>query len=770
MNSHSLQSFFDANEPVTLNNCDREAIHRSGAVQDCAVFFAFNAKSEAISHWSENAALLGFTGGSNGNDGLDGVAISEVLPEVADELRELVEDEVNRHQHIAFSEPIKRKEFLYDAVMCLTPETAFVELLPSADITPRELKSKLRTTQRATGAIMTASSIEAAEQLAAEAIQSVTGYDRVKIYQFLPDGSGKVAAEARRQSDGLPSYLGLHFPATDIPQQARYLYTVLPFRSIFSTQDDVSAVQTAHSPEQDSLDMTWSLSRSVSPMHTAYLRNMGVHASFSSALMDHGKLWGLIACHNVDPLPIAFDAWGLVRDIGEALMMKLDQMRELAIGQKIREMRALEADVAVYLREKGDIEDVLVDYSHSLQSFLDADGFAFQFDGKIFSVGKTPPKPFIRKLIKWVGGQSRSADYYRSKSLHLEWPPAKEHMETACGVLIQPVIIHRVCQLVWFRAPITTTVRWAGDPHAKPVEHSEDGTHVLQPRNSFEQWITEHREESRDWSDAEINAAREIFKEVLDIIASQAQNLRRMTEELTLSQEETRQELAQFAYAAAHDIQNPINTITSALELMRAVQGDSTDPMVQKSMDYAIRSSDRLRNLADQMANFVALGRREIEPETVALDEVVSSALEMLDHAVSENTATFDCEPLPAVAGNRDLLTILFLNLFSNAMKYRSPDRAPEIKVRSTDQERFVQVTVEDNGIGIKPEDAARIFQPFDRLHRADDIPGSGLGLATCKRIAELHKTSIILDPDQVEGARFAIDFRKKPWTRATLD
>ncbi len=777
MQTKSLQRFFDEIEPVTLNNCDLEAIHRSGAIQGVGVFFALDPLSKSVTHWSENAIERGFL--PRGDDapedeaGFANQSIGDILPEVKDELLALADDDANRHQHIALSDLISRQSedgvhAGYDAILCCTEDSVFVELLPSVDITPRELKAKLRGVQRATGAIMAARSFADAEQLATDAIRELTGYGRVKIYKFLPDGSGEVMAESR--DEALPSYRGLHFPATDIPRQARHLYSILPFRPSLSVDDAISPVRGKDGQVGGALDLTWCLTRSVSTMHTAYLRNMGVESAFSCSLMDQGKLWGLVSCHSLNRSAVSFDVWGLVRDIAEALMAKLNQHREAATTVKIKEMRDLEASVAVQLREKGQIEDVLADYAPTLQRFLDADGFAFQFDGKIYSVGETPPLPFIRKLIKWVGSRESTDDYFRSKALHLEWPPAKDHMETACGVLVQPVIIHRVCQLVWFRAPITKTVRWAGDPHAKRLEPRADGTHILQPRNSFDQWVEEHRNECREWSDPEIRAAREIFKDVLDIIATQAQNLRRMTEELTLSQEETREELAQFAYAAAHDIQNPINTITSALDLLRTVEETSGDPVVKKSLDYAMRSSDRLRNLADQMANFVALGRREIEPEPVELEDVVADALKMLDHAVSEHGATFDCSALPTIAGSRDLLTILFLNLFSNAMKYRTPDRPPAVKVRSTDQGRYVHLSIEDNGIGIKPEFAARIFQPFDRLHRADDIPGSGLGLATCKRIAELHKTSILLDPDYTDGARFTIDFRKSAWSQTTFE
>lgn len=766
MNSNSLQSFFDNADAVSLDTCDTEAIHRSGAVQRTAIFFAVHPQTLKISHWSNNAAAMGFIGSHA--DTLHDYPIEKLLPDLAQEVRELAQDADSANQHIALSEPVEADGQDYDAIFCHVGEAIFIELLPAANITPRWLKTKLRATQRATANILSAKDFQTSQDIAAAAIQSLTGYDRIKIYQFQPDESGKVNAEARVEK--MPSYLGLHFPASDIPKQARHLFSLLPFRAISSVDDQINPIMTADGPAMGQLDLTWSIGRSVSTMHTAYLRNMGVGGSFSSALMDRGQLWGLIACHHSEPHDLPFDIWGLIHDIADTLMVKLNQERDRETAAKIAKMRDLEADVAVRLRERGTIEEVLSEYSKPLMDFLEADGFAFQFDNNVYSTGKVPPKPFIRQLIKWVGSNSTNTDYFHSDAMHRQWPEAKQFMDTACGVLIQPVIIYRVCQLVWFRGPVTSKVHWAGDPTPQKMTTRVDGLDVLQPRNSFAQWVDEHREQSLAWTTAEISAASEIFKEVLDIIASQAQGLKRMTEELTLSQAETREELAQFAYAAAHDIQNPINTITSALELMKSTQGKDVDPMVEKSMDFAIRSSDRLRNLADQMANFVALGRREIDPEIVPLDEVVSDTLKMLDHAIEECGASFDIPQLPTVAGNRDLLTILFLNLFSNALKYRDPNRKPHIRLTTESKEQFAQLAIEDNGMGIAAADADKIFKAFQRLHRADEIPGSGLGLATCKKIAELHKTSLIFDTDYTGGARFTMDLRKRLWTKGPLN
>ncbi|MEM6383270.1 MAG: ATP-binding protein [Pseudomonadota bacterium] len=775
MTQRSLQTFFDTVQTVDLNTCDTEAVHRSGAVQNGLVIACIDPGTLSLVAWSENAASAGFavpeslTSVASNRASLEGLAdtsptLKELFPEVEEEISELYADPTISYQNIALSDDLERNGKRYDPIVCITDDCIFLELVPHVEITPRDLRIKLRASNKASQSILAAPDFDVAAQLASEAVFELTGYDRVKIYQFLPDGSGWVRTESARP--GMPSYLGLHFPETDIPKQARHLMQILPYRCVFEANDDISPIVSADGPVMDRMDLTWCLGRSVSTMHTQYLRNMGVSCSFSVGLRAGDTLWGMIACHGKERIDVPYDVWGMVRDIGDALMAKFDAVQRDERARKIRDMRDLEAEVAAHLRQRESIEEVLLHYSPKLQEFLDAEGFAFQFDGEIYSVGRAPPPDFTRRLIHWVSRQSNDTDHFRSNALHQLWPDAREHMDTACGVLIQPVIIHRVCQLVWFRGPITQTVRWAGAPNGKRETTDATGLAALSPRNSFDQWVTEHREEALEWTDAEISAAREIFKDVLDIIASQAQNLKRMNAELQLSQEETREELAQFAYAAAHDIQNPINTITSALEMIRSVQGEVDDPMVQKSMDFAIRSSDRLRNLADQMAKFVALGRKEIEPEMVSLSDVLDDTRRMLAQLIDDSGAHMEFEELPEVAGNRDLLTILFMNLLSNAIKYRHADRPPHIVIDAARRNRFIHVSVTDNGQGIPQDREQEVFKPFTRLHRNDTVSGSGLGLATCQRIAELHKTRVVIDPNYRNGTRLEMNFTTELWGR----
>ncbi|MFK7828254.1 MAG: GAF domain-containing protein [Congregibacter sp.] len=234
---------------------------------------------------------------------------------------------------------------------------------------------------------MHADTFEDALVFATDAIREISGFARVKIYRFLADWSGEVIAES---SDGkLQSYLGLCFPASDIPKQVRAIMEIVPYRAIGTPTDDALPILAADGYEGE-LDLTWSVLRSVSSMHTQYLRNIGVGAAFSTSLMHQRRLWGLIAAHNDTPGLLPFDSWSLLQEIGTAVMLRFDQQRRTETTNMISQLRKIENQFSSALRSNGDIEDVLLDLVPVLRKFLGADGFAFQYGSNLHVSGKAP--------------------------------------------------------------------------------------------------------------------------------------------------------------------------------------------------------------------------------------------------------------------------------------------------------------------------------------------------------------------------------------------
>ena len=726
---NSLSQFFARTDPVTLDNCAREAIHLSGQIQALGALIVSDPQSGRILGASQNAAAFF---GLETED-----LLARHLAEVDDKLASLVaDDEASVTAHHALDFQLEHDGLAYDVVSHCHDGRRITEFVPNLNPSLKVIRMKMRQCSNACAQIIGSGDFDQALEIAVNALREITGHSRVKIYRFHWDWSGEVIAES---SDGvLPSYRGLFFPSSDIPAQVRDIMRLVPYRAIGSAEDNTFAI---HSSEENAgpLDLTWSVLRSSSKMHTQYMRNIEVGSAFSCSLLHEEQLWGLIAIHNKAAGLLPFDYWNLVNEVGMALMLRYAQQQRTETAETIRRLRALESLFASSLRRDGDIEKVLTQLVPVLRDFLGADGFAFLLGENLYLSGATPPEEFIRRLIGWIHETHTASDQFQTMALHALWPPALDHIDTCCGVLVQPIAVQRVCQLIWFRGPVTRKVNWAG----KPADKSAGD--ILSPRASFEAWSQEHRDQAAPWAEAELHTAREMFSELLDIMVGQ----------MLLRQENS--DLKRFAAVAAHDLRAPLLGLQRALSWM---QEDGFEPdAVKDNYKMARQASDRLSYLAQDLLELAVIDQQTVEMERVNLSDVISGVCDLLSAQIDDSGAVVEVADLPQITASPRLLTRLFLNLVGNALKYRSPERAPVIRIgaREAVADRIL-ITVEDNGIGIATGYADRIFEPLQRLHRKDEIEGTGLGLTICRRIAEAHRGTITLDPAFVGGARFLID------------
>ncbi len=712
----SLSRFLDQ-EAATLDSCASEPIHLSGRIQAVGVLIVLDGSTRTSVAASENAGELlgpGFAPGAT--------VPGELFDATIDALTGIDHGDVSVTLPDPWTSPDGSS---WDVLAAATVGGIFLEFLPSAALPLGEIRGRFRFTQRTTAMVQRAESFDDALRVAADGVRSILGFGRVMIYQFQADWSGRVVAESREPR--MSSYLGLYFPESDIPRQARHLYSLVPTRCVAEVHDDTARIAAVEGVEE--LDLTYSTLRSVSPMHTAYLRNMGVESTFSARLMLDGELWGLIACHHDEPGLVPLDLWGLVREVGAALMVRCQQQEVFDRGRMIERVRQLELEIARDVRISRDVEGTVRRFVGELRRAVDADGLAVSFgDGPMLTDGVVPPDDFIARLLREFPDGSDSA-YYADSAFVESFPDAEPYLESCAGVLIHPIKLHRTFKLIWFRGPVTESATWAGNPHEKALAPRGDGTEVLQPRHSFDRWVADHLRISRPWRRGEIEAAQSIFGEILDLIASQ----RRL--------EESNRDLEAFTRATAHDLREPLRTIGFALQLLSdEEEADLAGPeLVAEMREAASVSQDRMRALIDQMMTFVGIGKGSGRPRPVALNGVLEDVSSMLAEALHASDATLEIEPLPTVVGDPSLLTTVFLNLVSNALKFAEPGSLPRIRIHAAHRLGRQIVHVDDWGRGIPETHREAVFEPFMRMQTQEEAKGSGLGLSIVRRAMELH-------------------------------
>ena len=332
-------------------------------------------------------------------------------------------------------------------------------------------------------------------------IADLTNFDRVLLYSFDDEGHGTVLSEV---SNGrLPSYLGMRFPASDIPQQARELYVLNTIRIIPDAGYPPSPLHGIANEDPSGLDLSLSLLRSVSPMHLEYMRNMGTMASMSVSLVTEGKLWGLISAHHAEAKLVPY----LVRSACDMLSKVAGtQLASFATAARLHQMvqfHAVQRNVITELATAPNYQDGLAQAMPQLLDVTAAAGVALVIDERVVRQGELPDDAAVRRIAAWLDEQGER-ELWSSEHLAADLPWAEGISGSASGVLAIRISSVQRRYLLWFRPEIVTTVRWAGEP-----EKIAQAKAQLSPRNSFEEWKETVRGRSAPWTEVEIESARD---------------------------------------------------------------------------------------------------------------------------------------------------------------------------------------------------------------------------------------------------------------------
>lgn len=600
----------------------------------------------------------------------------------------------------------------------------------------------------------------------AEEVRRLTGYDRVKVYRFAADWNGEVIAESNRGN--MPSYLGLHFPATDIPVQARALFARYPERQIPDVgYTPVPLVGIGSAP----LDLSQAMLRSVSPVHVEYLQNMGVGASMSLSIMRQGALWGVVACHNATPHYLPPESRQASLLLAQLAAWQLAVTEDADIARRSVGVKAVERILLQASTSGHDYREALFGHGGELLDLLRASGFALCHGSSVTTLGETPPDEALHDLLGWLAG--KGADLFETDHLAGHYPQAAQ-LGGAAGLLAVSLGGASKNLMVWFRPELARDVTWGGNP-AKPAEPGAAQVR-LSPRKSFAAWTERVYGHSRPWEAYEVAAANSLRDMIVDIILRRSAELEHMNTQLT----RTNEELEAFAYVASHDLKEPlrqIETFGTLLERVFRKEGRSNNDAM-RWFDGIQASSRRLRTLINDLAEYSRIGRHSNPFAPVPLAELLEEVQVDLGKLLEEGGATVEAGWLPVVMCDRTQMRQVLQNVLANAVKYRQPDRPPLIRFSAVvtgaagsvaagsvpaPAMPLLELSIADNGIGLDERYREQIFEPFQRLHSADEYEGSGIGLAICRKIVERHRGTISVTSRPGHGSVFKIVLPMRP-------
>jgi two-component system, chemotaxis family, sensor kinase Cph1 len=637
-----------ADTAVTLTNCEREQIHLIGAVQPHGVLLALREADGIVVQASANThALLGLAGAE-----IVGAPLVALGGDLAQRIERLAATamlvEPAAVQCVLVPQGVRRR--FEGAVHRAAPGLLVIELealdpLPGlqglTDLAPEVIAGTL---SAAVQRFSAAPSVGTLADGVVQAMRDLTGYDRVMVYKFDPDGHGKVIAEARHPR--LAPLLGHHYPASDIPQRARALYLRNRVRMLV----DVDAQPQAIEPpllRGEPLDMSMCTLRSMSPIHLQYLRNMGVTASFSASLVREGQLWGLVAAHHYTPRYLRRTVRAAAELLAEVASTRIAAIENYAHAQVALMVRRLEQRLVEATSTEGDWRYAIFRNPRTLLQPLEATGAALFHDGELLTSGETPSTPELRALLDWVQAQAGDEPFACSSVGKAE-PALGGLTPTASGVLAVRLSTSRPDYLMWFRKEQLLTVTWAGNP-VKPMV--DDNPLELSPRRSFDAWSEVVRGTAVPWSSTELALARAIGVALVDIIV-QVQAVRLLIAEHQLGQ-------------------------------VRSAVAGAREPVVVADMQgRAIFANDAFHALSPR-----PLERGEVVADRFAQPDLVRAAQAQLHAAPQAWRRTLDLigadGPLPVsargeVVTGRDGLRMGFIFVLTDLRETRRAERARE--------------------------------------------------------------------------------------------
>lgn len=542
-------------DKVDLTNCDREPIHLLGAIQPAGFLIAVST-DWVIARVSKNIRdLLGFD-----PEALIGSPLPDYVP------ANLLHDLRNKISYLSAPDMVERlfgcqigtSGQPYDVAVHFSGGQIIIEAepgTPAGGDTTNAVRAMMARLDRT-------KDIEAFYREGARQVRTLLGYDRVMVYKFAASGAGEVVAEACKT--GIGSFLGLNYPASDIPRQARELYKRNLVRVIRNVESEPVAIVPEVDGSRKRIDLSLSILRSVSPIHIEYLKNMGVAASLSISIVVNDELWGLFACHHYSPRSPTFERRSVCELFAEMFAMRLESRERRQVAEYEERARNISDQL---LGAVASDETLLQDpdwLGDILTSAIPADGVGVWINGNYAFSGISPPTEDFRRIVRALNALA-AGRVYTTDHIGSLIEGADKFADRAAGLLAIPISRSPRDYVMLFRKELKQSVRWAGNPQ-KPIEYGPNGPR-LTPRESFAEWQETVNGHAEPFTTSQLRVAETLRATLIEVVLRLADEAAAERRQSTARQEMLIAELN-------HRVRNILGVIRG---LIRQSQPDSSE-------------------------------------------------------------------------------------------------------------------------------------------------------------------------------------------------
>ena len=713
---------------LNVDNCDREPIDRPMAIQNYGHMLVFRETNPNYLHAASEGSVELFDLDLNT---IWSSHIKQWLPPV---LQELHQNTNNYKESVVHNPiPVTIGSNDWNAILHQSDDKLFIELEPTkSNEKEYSFHSMIR---MASDPLASISSEEKACRELVKQLKKITGYNRVMIFQFIANNHGRVVGEAK--DNELESFLGLHFPSSDISTEVRESF--LSNKSRIAPDLQLPTRKLLVNPNEDksesNIDFSNSELRPIPDSQAEYLKNMGIASTFTVSIIANNKLWGVISCHHLSPYFLSYK----VRKACEIIAQRFIH-RYAEITEKRRNKVLIEHDKNINLLLNSinidkDIETQLFDGIDKVHSFHLANGVAvIGSNSEVSTLGLTPTTDQLLKLKKWFNDSK--INFFITDQIVNDLPLNVQTDKVISGMIMAQVGDFNDVMIIWFRKTETQSTIWS-----TPPEHMNQASFK---EKSFKRWQQLVDSRCAPWDEADILSIKKLHEALLlkdtQRKAAHANNMKNEFERLT--------------YIAAHDLQEPLRTVTNYLNLIMEDSDYIDEQNTSVYIERACQAANRMKMMVSDMLTYSKIGHTT-NMEWVSTSLVIEEIMSDMSAIINKKNIKIKYSYLPDIKGSRYEIFQLFYNLINNAIKYQPKDSTPLIEITATKEGNYFLIHVKDNGIGIEDKNQGKIFLMFQRLHRKDEYSGTGIGLAQCKKIMDSLKGDIWVSSTLGQGSTF---------------
>jgi len=606
-------------------------------------------------------------------------------------------------------------------------------------------------------------------------VKELTGFHRVMVYQFDSSWNGKVVTELVDPRATKDLYKGLHFPASDIPKQARELYKVNKVRLLYDRSLETARLVCRTTDDlEHPLDMTHTYLRAMSPIHIKYLENMAVRSSMSISINAFDELWGLISCHayGTKGTRVSFPIRKMCRLVGDSASRNIER---LSYASRLQARKIINTSSTAH--NPG---GYIIASSEDLLSLFDANFGLLSIYDETKILGKLEAVQEALALLEYLRVR-RFTSVMTSQDVRLDFPDLRYQpgFQTIAGLMLVPLSASGQDFIVFFRKGLLQEVKWAGNPYEKYIKEGTEG--YLEPRKSFKTWTEHIIGKGREWTEEQVETAA-----VLCLVYGKFIEVWRQKEAALQNTQLTKLLLAN----SAHEVRTPLNAIINYLEI--ALEG-SLDSETRDNLSKSHSASKSLIYVINDLLDLTKTEANEdlVHTEVFDLRSTYTEAVQAFAGEAKRKNIYFEvstCPELPSkVLGDQRRVRQAISNIVANAVQATNTGGVRvHIAIVSVVVQRIeVEVVVEDTGVGMNGSQLDSLFAELEQAQTEtggasaieeaitggdqknmqkslDNKPAKkilGLGLAVVARIVRNMQGQLRLKSEEGKGSRFVIQF-----------